>query len=169
MKYISLSFVLVLAYLLTPVKLEKCNNEVCCPDSCPSCTTCVGNFTLDELCCEEIILASNKYCDVNDAPCILESDKNNTNTNDTNTDENNDNRNDTDDFIEGLKDFFTQIPNIILISILVPLVLSAIYACTCFDRRKPPLDYDQIEWRKGTSWVNTGEQLSSTENNTISK
>ncbi|XWV25915.1 putative orfan [Tupanvirus soda lake] len=168
MRYINLSFILILTYLLTPAKPEICNDEVCCPDSCVNCATCVGNFTLDQLCCDEVILASNKYCDVDDAPCILEGDKNNTNKNDTDT-TNENNNDDNDDFIDGLKDFFSSIPNIILVSILAPLVLSAIYACTCFDRRRPPLDYEKIEWKKGTSWVNNNDQLPSTKTDAISE
>jgi hypothetical protein len=48
---------------------------------------------------------------------------------------------------------FLSIPNIIVIGVTIPLLLSMIYACTCFDKRKPPVLYGDIEWEKGVNWT----------------
>jgi len=90
-----------------------------------------------------MILQSNKTCDKFDPPCIVVA---KTNSNTTN---NNDDDESTEEKIEN---FFT-IGNIVMVSIGGLLLVLLIYSCTCFDRREPNVEYSDIKWEEGVSWV----------------
>jgi len=129
-----LFFVLSLFFCLV-LSGAVCNTVVCCASSCANCTICIsGNSTNNALCCQNNILAANLSCSTNPVPCV-----GNIITSQSST------------FEQFLA--FMSIPNIVFLSICGAIFLAMIYACTCFDNRKPPLQYSDITWSEGTSWV----------------
>lgn len=62
---------LVFSLILTQV-LSECTERVCCDISCTACGPCVGNQTIDVLCCENTILNSGMPCDYYHPPCYME-------------------------------------------------------------------------------------------------
>lgn len=111
--------------------ITECVGKICCPNTCNKCTVCTGNPSMDFLCCSQTILNSNRTCDQNPPPCVL-------------TGKNNDNNND-ESYTDYLYGFIQDIPNIIVLGVLFVLLLLMIYACTCFDRRKPPTKYSNLD------------------------
>lgn len=146
-KYI-FTIVLFFTYLCTRTVHSQfiCNDLVCCPENCDNCTTCVGIIEYDDLCCEKIILQNNMTCDDFTPPCIL--------TNTTNTTDANIPVPDKAELdLNGKILAFLTLTNIILLSAGFIIFICSIYACTCFDKRVPPLNYTDITWKEGTSWI----------------
>lgn len=123
-------FIFVFLSIVYSVKCI-CLQNICCSDFCTTCGSCNGNLTIDNLCCNETIINSNRTCDIYDPPCwILNEEK-------------------PDQYgKENGKDsiYFdiTDITNIITIIILGLISLCMIYACCCFDKRKPPAKYKHL-------------------------
>lgn len=131
-----ISFLILFAILLASAKGSICNNKVCCPNSCKNCTLCTGSILYKQKCCEVEILEANKTCKHHPPPCVIF--KNVTTI--------------EKDFLGELKDLLT-VANAILLGIVGIILICMIGACFCFDRRKPAVSYDDIEY-KGAPWVN---------------
>lgn len=122
---------------------DICNDLVCCPITCNNCTVCIGDQINDIMCCEKNILESNKTCTLFQSPCIKNSTPAPTTTQII-----------SPALVDKILKFLT-IPNIIYLCIGFVLFLCVVYACTCFDRRKPPISYKEITWSKDTVWIHS--------------
>lgn len=110
-----------------------CTDTVCCDDTCYNCPNCTGILKIDELCCNVTIMNSNHSCDIYNPPCIVVHNDTITNTTmSTNTLTNSNN-----------SDFFTMV-NIIMLSVAFVVFCFLIYVCCFFDKRKPPVKYDDL-------------------------
>lgn len=127
--------ILSLLYKISNCQNTPCNDFVCCDIICDNCNQCNANDTLNFLCCEEIILSENRTCDLYPPPCVLD---NPITPNSASSDD--------QEFEEQLVEFFTNIPNMVLLGIIIILFFIMIYACSCFDRRKPPVPYNLVMW-----------------------
>lgn len=128
------SAIFFILLIVTGISANVCNDAVCCASSCSNCTTCGSeNISISEMCCENNILAKNLSCADHPAPCVGALPYNPTVL---------------EQFIA-----FMDIPNIVFISICGVLFIALMYACICFDSRKPPLKYNEIAWKDGISWI----------------
>ena len=128
------TFILLVSLLLltTVDKISsECTDRVCCADDCSPCGPCVGNMTIDASCCEEVILKSDRSCNKYSVPCYIAT---------VDSDEDN-------NFFKNVYDNLGLV-NIILLSITVLICGCYIYACCCFDKRKPPVDYIDLTIEK---------------------
>lgn len=154
-KYI---IIITILFLVSNSWADLCTSQVCCDSSCSNCTTCIGDPYIDSLCCDVTILSSGLTCDSNPPPCILVVSASTSSSSTTghsstsgNTDTGSNDSYTLADFWSDVKTFFT-VEMIIIISIGGLLLICIIYACTCFDNRKPPLDYETITWQEGMTW-----------------
>ena len=83
MNYLLICCILTLYYISSDGRNVICDNKVCCASVCKNCSTCVGNYTMDILCCENVILMSNRTCNLYSPPCILNTTTNTTTPNTT--------------------------------------------------------------------------------------
>jgi hypothetical protein len=124
------------------------NGDICCAQTCSSCGGCIGNITVDELCCATTIKNSSVYCyQSNQAPCILGNDPNNDQTN-TNQENQEDQENEIQKFVHWIRTAKTYA--IVIFAVCVTLVLLfCCYACCCFGSKSPPISYELIVGKVG--------------------
>lgn len=114
-----------------------CTATVCCPNFCSNCSTCIGDISNDANCCETTILSAGRTCGDYDAPCIT-------------TNNSSEPQGSEPSLWEKIISFFLNIYTtlgigyLIIIGIGLVIFLCMIYACTCFDKRSPAIDYDSI-------------------------
>lgn len=120
---------------------DICTDTVCCPGKCDNCTMCTGNMIYDEMCCDNVIENSNRTCGTDNAPCKIMK-----NADSTTTGTNSNDITQTGGILQGAENFYNKIGliNIIFIGIGIIFGFCLLYACTCFDKRKPAIPYEQI-------------------------
>lgn len=110
-----------LIIVLLSLVLATYSVEIRCSKKCEICGDC--QFGPD--CCNITIIDSGRNCNQYKPPCVYYDTKG------------------KEDIIEGAKEFFS-IVNIVLIAIAFSFFTCFVYACCCFDKRKPPVPYSHI-------------------------
>ncbi len=143
--YLNCAFIILLGIFINVVNANNVTNDptcqyglkdchICCHHTCESCNSC--NNVTNQNCCGTTIRKTGRTCDLNVAPCFINS------TESCGTIINGDNDNSDSEF--GIDDMLEIAKYVGYGAAILCGIIFLIYVCCFFGDKKPPVEYMDI-------------------------